>query len=608
MNRVVPVLQAFRLGWTTLLAVHLAVTLVQAMVAAPLTTALIHATVRISGEPALSDADILGFLASPAGALGLPVLAALGITLRLLGYSAMLVPARAALEGGRHHLAATVARLVPALPRLLRLSLRLLLGAVLLSLPFAAALVGVYHIFLGDHDINYHLAGKTTEFRKALALGGIVGFFHLLVLARYATGAVHALPLVIFQGRSPREALALSRQAVHGQRLRVFLGIAAWAVFTPLAASALQWPWSTLALSASTRLIEDPGLLVSALGLCFALAAASLWLAGFCGLALLALRNMRLYQESPLDDEEGPLPHCEPVALPRPPVLAAAGLSACALTVWLCHRWLDSLHDDKRPMVIAHRGASADAPENTLAAVKQAIAEGADWVEVDVQENAEGTVLVFHDKDFMRLGGKAAVLRELTDREVADIDIGSWKSPEFSGERTPRLAEVLDLCRDRCGVLIELKSYGPRGRLEERVVEVVEQAGMQDQVMVMSLDHQAVKRIGQARPAWKRGLLSSVALGDLTRLEVSFLGLNARSTPRRLLAEAKRRGIDVHVWTVNDPLDMAAQIGKGVDGLITDKPGLAREVIEEMEESGIAGRLLLEVAGRLGKRPPPVGQ
>lgn len=604
MSHFPPILQAFRHAWAAMLAVHLAVTVVQAMVLVPVTTVLIHGAVRMSGEPALSDTEILGFLASPAGLLALPAIAALVITLRLLGYSAMLVPARVAWEGGHRSVSGILATLVPALPRLWRLALRLVLAAVAISLPFAALLAGIYHIFLGDHDINYHLAGKTPELKWAIALAAITGLFHLLVLARLATGAVHALPLVIFQGNPPREAWLRSRRTVAGRRLPVFLGIATWALLTPMAASLLQWPWTTLALSASTRLIEDPGWLVMALGLCFALAAAAVWSAGFCGLALLALRNMRLYQESDLDDEQSPLPQGSPLAIPPPRVWAAAGLSACGVTVFFCDRWLDTLHDEKPVQVIAHRGASADAPENTLAAVKLAIAEGADWVEVDVQENAEGTVVVFHDKDFMRLGGKPAVLRDITNREIAEIDIGSWKSRGFSGERAPRLAEVLDLCREHCGVLIELKSYGPRGRLEERVVEVVEQARMQDQVMVMSLDHQAVKRIGELRPAWKRGLLSSVALGDLTRMNVGFLGLNARSASQRVLKEAERRGIDVHVWTVNDPLDMAAQIGRGVDGLITDKPGLAREVIEEMEESGVGGRLILQVAGRLGKRPP----
>lgn len=604
MGSPLPILKAFRHGWVAMLGVHGSVTLVQAMVVAPLTTAMIHGAVWMSGEPALSDTDILGYLASPAGALVLPVLAAVVVTLRLLGYSAMLLPARAALEGRQTRIAGTLARLVPSLPGLLRVSLRLVLAALLLSLPFAAVLAGIHHVLLAGHDINYHLTERPPEFRRAVVLAAGVLVLHGVLLARLASGAVHALPLVIFQGLPPGEALRLSRQAVRGRRLPVVLGIAAWALGTPLAASLLQWPWTALAFSATTRLIEDPGWLVLALGLCFALAAASVWLAGFCGLALLALRNLRLYLDSPLDDAEPPLPQHQALALPRVRVLAATALGGCAITVFLCHLWLDSLHDGKPVLVIAHRGASSDAPENTLAAVKLAIDEGADWVEVDVQENAEGTVVVFHDKDFMRLGGRPETLRNLSDREVAEIDIGSWKGPQFAGERAPRLSEVLELCRNRAGVLIELKSYAPGGRLEERVVEVVEQAGMQEQVMVMSLDRQAVRRIGQLRPAWKRGLLSTVSLGNLTRLDVGFLGLNARSASRKVLREAERRGIDVHVWTVNDPLDMADGIGRGVDGLITDKPALAREVIEEMDESGPGGRLILEVAGRLGKRPP----
>jgi glycerophosphoryl diester phosphodiesterase len=93
----------------------------------------------------------------------------------------------------------------------------------------------------------------------------------------------------------------------------------------------------------------------------------------------------------------------------------------------------------------------------------------------------------------------------LHDPELATIDIGSWKSPAFASERTPLLSDVLALCKDRAGVLIELKYYGHDQRLEERVVEIVEAAGMADQVMVMSLSHEGVRKLQKLRPRWRAG-------------------------------------------------------------------------------------------------------
>jgi glycerophosphoryl diester phosphodiesterase len=272
--------------------------------------------------------------------------------------------------------------------------------------------------------------------------------------------------------------------------------------------------------------------------------------------------------------------------------------------VFLCHRWIDSIHDDRPAVVIAHRGASADAPENTLAAIRMAIDAKADWIEIDVQENADGTVVVFHDKDFKRLGRDPRNIWDVGDEDLSEIDIGSWKSPEFSNERPPTLDQALALCKGRAGVIIELKYYGKSIRLEEGVIEAVERADMADQVMVMSLELSGVRKIKQLRPTWKTGLLSSVALGNVTRLDVDFLGLNARTTSRRIIREAGRRGVRVYVWTVNDPVDMAALLGRGADGLITDDPQLAREVIDNLRDAAPAERLVLEIATYLGKRPP----
>jgi glycerophosphoryl diester phosphodiesterase len=153
-------------------------------------------------------------------------------------------------------------------------------------------------------------------------------------------------------------------------------------------------------------------------------------------------------------------------------------------------------------------------------------------------------------------------------------------------------------------VLIELKYYGHSQRLEERVVGLVEAAGMADQVMVMSLSHEGVRKIRQLRPDWKVGLLSSVAVGNVTKLDLDFLGLNARTTSRKLVRQAHKRGVQVHVWTVNDPVDMSTMLGRGVDGLITDHPALAREVLEERADASIGEKLLIDLAGVLGKKPP----
>jgi len=601
------ILAAFRRGWGTLAVVSLAVVAVTVAVVGPLGALMLQAVVSWSGEEALSDTAIADFVLSPLGAVLGVGMAGVWTAIQLLGYSAQLVPARALLSGAEARWLEVPKLLGPALPRLLRVSLRFVLWLGVWSVPFLAMDAVIFAGLLGENDINYYLAERPREFWWAVGLAVTVGLAHAVAVARLATGWVHVLPLILFRGASPGAALRLSARAAVGQRKWIFGGLVLWVLGTPLVGSVLTLPWSTFALWAAEQWQRQPSVLVVALGLALSLSLLTQWIVSTVGGSLIVLHHMRLYRLAGLEEASPRGRAAGHASFAGWMPAAAGGIGLCAVSGWLSFQWLESLHTEHPAVVIAHRGASAVAPENTLAAVRAAVEAGADWVEVDVQESADGTVFVFHDRDFKRFRGPGRSIPELRDAEIDSIDIGSWKSPDFAAERAPRLADVLALCKGRSGVLIELKYYGPAQRLEERVIGEVEAAGMADHVMIMSLNHAGVRVVRRLRPQWKVGLLSTVALGDLTRLDVDFLGLNARTVTRSLLESAGRRGLKVHVWTVNDPLDMAAQLGRGVDGLITDDPALAREVLMERAEATFPEKLLLTVAGLTGRKPPSSG-
>jgi glycerophosphoryl diester phosphodiesterase len=186
---------------------------------------------------------------------------------------------------------------------------------------------------------------------------------------------------------------------------------------------------------------------------------------------------------------------------------------------------------------------------------------------------------------------------------LGDIDIGGWMSPQFKDQRTPTLAAVLDECRDQIRVNIELKYYGHDRQLEQRVADVVSSRGMDSQVVAMSLNADGVRKMKVIRPAWKVGLLMSVYAGDLGKLDADFVAVNAGFVSRRFVREAHKHGKQVYVWTVNDGPTMSTMIGRGVDGLITDKPALARSVIEQRAQMSAPQRLLLELGPILGVTP-----
>jgi glycerophosphoryl diester phosphodiesterase len=253
-------------------------------------------------------------------------------------------------------------------------------------------------------------------------------------------------------------------------------------------------------------------------------------------------------------------------------------------------------------LVIAHRGASATAPENTLAAFRLAIEQGADVVELDVQESADGEVLVVHDSDLMKVGGAAMKIWATDAAVLRTVDVGSRAGPQYSGERVPTLAEALAVCKGRSRVIVELKSYGHDERLEERVAALVEAAGMEKDCSFMSLDRDMVREMKRLRPQWRVGLLAAKRLGDLTSLGADFLAVEARMATRAFVRRAHRAGQDVYVWTVNDPAWMLDAMGRGVDGLITDKPDLAREAVGQRARMSDAQRVLVALLVGMGAR------
>jgi len=272
-------------------------------------------------------------------------------------------------------------------------------------------------------------------------------------------------------------------------------------------------------------------------------------------------------------------------------VLACVGFALLALVV---------TRRNEPVAVIAHRGSSAAAPENTLAAFRLAVEQGADFVELDVQESADGEVLVVHDSDLMKIGGAPLKIWETDAARLRTVDIGSHAGPQFSAERVPTLAEALAVCKGRARVVVELKSYGHDQHLEERVAAIVEAAGMADDCIYMSLDHAMIQRMKRLRPTWRCGVLVAKAVGDLTSLDADFLAVERKIATARFIRRAHRAGQDVYAWTVNDPAWMLAAMSHGVDGLITDKPDLARRVIARRAALSDGQRLLLALLIRSG--------
>ena len=241
----------------------------------------------------------------------------------------------------------------------------------------------------------------------------------------------------------------------------------------------------------------------------------------------------------------------------------------------------------KRPLVIAHRGASRDAPENTLAAFSLAVKQRADGVELDVMRCASGELVVFHDDDLARLGGgsEADQVRRMSWDALRERDVGR-------GEHMPTLDQVFDVVGELL-VNVELKSaptWAERARddgLAAGVAELIARRRLADRVLVSSFDPLLLKRFRARAPRVATGLL--FAHDQSLPLRNAWARPWVRPTavhPESVLVDAVSlrgwhdAGYVVNVWTVDDPGEVRCLAALGVDGIITNTPAATRDVLE----------------------------
>lgn len=606
MNIATAVAGDLRVAWRPLVLTDLLSRALAVVVLTPMVGLLLR--IFLLGVPGgvLKDEQIALFLIHPTGIAALVIVG--GVSLGILfAEHGVLVTIGLAVACGRHAtwLDALV-HVAKRLTALVRLGGRMVVRLALLAAPFAAGIGGVQLLLLGEHDINFYLARRPPEFRTALLLDvALVGILGVLVVRRLAAWLL-AVPDILAGGPSARAALRASERATSGRRGRLSWLLVGWSA----GMVGLSWslPWLVGRLGAWS---QPPGLdslwwLAAVLVVVLLLQGAAALAVNVLGTVSFALLSARLYLR--LTEATEParsfaawvgLPGRRPFRIPGWGIVVAVA-AALLLVLFLGHLALGQAAPGEDATVIAHRGASSQAPENSLTAFERAIRDGADWIELDVQEDKDGTVVVVHDSDFMRTSGVAAKVWEVSDEELATIDIGSYFDPAFAAERVPTLLEVLQLARGRIRVFIELKYYGHDRELEASVVNIVEESDMAGEIVVMSLERAGLEKMRRMRPDWTYGLLTTVAVGDLTRLDLAFLAVNARTARLSLVRNAHRRGMHVHVWTVDDPVQMTVMLSRGVDGLITNEPALAVQVRDLREALGPVGRLVVWGAGEAG--------
>lgn len=238
-----------------------------------------------------------------------------------------------------------------------------------------------------------------------------------------------------------------------------------------------------------------------------------------------------------------------------------------------------------RDEVQGHRGSSANAPENTIAAFRRAAQDGAKWVELDVALSADGKLVVIHDDSVDRTSNGTGKLGELTAAQISDLDGGNWFDPKFVGEKIPTLAEVISALSDTgLNLNVEIKQHAHHKSLDQLVDAVFEEISKRPahmQIMISSFDPECLKAMHRKDPSLELAMLWTRVPDDweqkLAAISATSIHAYFKSLSIGLLEATTAKGIKVRAWTCNDPIELASFWQAGLAGVITDDPRIFLE-------------------------------
>lgn len=236
-------------------------------------------------------------------------------------------------------------------------------------------------------------------------------------------------------------------------------------------------------------------------------------------------------------------------------------------------------------LIIAHRGASGHAPENTLAAFRRALENGAGFIETDLHLTRDAHFVAIHDETLERTTNGSGRVQDWTLADLRKLDAGSWFGSEFAGQRIPTMEEIFEFSRKHDVIFyLELKQKGSIG-VEHTLVSALRHSGEIPRVVVMSFDPRVLESMVRSEPMLMTALLYAGTIEDpFSRAVASGVRqIAARQdliTPA-FLAEARKRDLQVICWTVNHPSQMRALMDAGVDGIISDYPDLVLAAARE---------------------------
>ena len=271
-------------------------------------------------------------------------------------------------------------------------------------------------------------------------------------------------------------------------------------------------------------------------------------------------------------------------------LLGASVAGATLLTFALAFCYLALPRDDEllsmlggvAPVVTAHRGYSAAAPENTLPAFQLAIDQGCEWAELDVQMTRDGVVMVTHDTSLRRCTGRNENIYDLTCNEVRKLDAGRWFGQKYTGTKVPTLEEVLDLCKGKIQLNIEIKPNAATPELEAETIRIICEKGFAQDCTITSQSYETLCKVKELAPEIRTGYILALGVGSYYDLPAAdFFSVQSTFITSGMVQQIHKRSKTISAWTVNREEDASELLSIGVDDLITDKPDMIQQLLSE---------------------------
>ena len=575
--------------WKPLILFEILWKLVTLLVIAPACAGLIQLAIHLAKLKYLTTSNLLQFLRSPWTILLLAVLLLLAALYTLFEIAAVCTCFR---QSRFQKVRTTLGRMVRSgLQSVLHffrgggpfLVLHLL---VLIPLMQFSATSGIFTAMGIPDFLAYYMTKK--EFLLPIYVVAII--LCCLLSVRWVFSSV----LFTQNQCSYRSARATSVQLVRGRFWQTFFSVLVWnccyfAVLLVFLCLITVVVLMVIRATGSNDLIMSQAMRILKLLIQIVLWSFSFFATPICMAHLTALLEKRCVQMP-----EVVLP--EPVPLSRsakPFRRSTAVLTACCFTVaalGLNLSYVYSVFTGKanfrlalfqNPTVMAHRGLSADAPENTLYAFSDAISVGADFIELDVQQTRDGVLVVMHDSNLKRTTGVNKDIWDVDYADIQNLDAGSWFDPAYANARIPALEETLQFVDKRAKLNIEIKptKHGS-DTLEQDVAELITQYQYTDACYVTSFSYGSLKKVKEVNPEIRTGYLMSVAYGQFYSLKYAdAFSLNKVFVTSQVVNAAHQQGKQIFAWTVNSMSEVRSLCNLHVDSIITDDPVMVQNVI-----------------------------